>query len=143
MTLSEGIHTITDAEYKLLNKFSDRTVDPQYLASFCKEISVSEWGFSALQEYPMDEILHKAIIMAFAALKSDNISNKLMYGFNITIRSSGDWRNNCYIDIGSFTVIHLIEDWYGDSKWKIMFLSPALFTDEFNYAEEAVLKVCR
>lgn len=142
-TLEIGTHTIRPGDYTLLNQFVGEPVTPQYIQNFCKEVSFSDMFVSLVKDCPAEDVLRQSILLSIAAIKSDDFFNEIMYGFNITIRSSGELRTNCYVDIDGYTVIHLIEDWYGDSKWKIQFLHPILFTDDYLYATEAVMKLCR
>lgn len=87
--------------------------------------------------------MRQSTLLAIAATKSEDFFKEVMYGFCITIRSSGEIRTNCYVDIDGYNVIHLIESWDSNHQWDIQFLHPIIFNEDYVDATEALLKLCR
>lgn len=142
-SLEKGVNSIRLGDFKLLSNFIGEPATPENVKKICKGVAISDICLNLIKEYPREDALRQSILLAIAATKSEDFFNEIMYGFRITIRSSGEIRTNCYVDIDGYTVIHLIESWNADYQWDIQFLHPILFNEDYRYATEAVLKLCR
>ena len=141
--LVKGAKLIKKEERKLI-KFAGEPVTKQYLEEFCEDITFDDASLACLSEIPKDDIRRSGILLSLAAMKSNTFRGKTVSGYHIAVRRSDTATTNWYLDIDHINCLHICEDIYGDVSYRILFMSPRIFSDasQVDVLLEAVIKAC-
>ena len=135
---------IAKADRKLI-RFTRCPVKKKHIRLFCRNLSLSDECFIALAKYFGPKTMRNTVLLALAAIKSDDFTCFLIKSFCITVRTWTAEEKTIYeIDTDGRTIIQVTESSCGHSIWEVQYVNPIVLSDE--YAEdkylEAVLVAC-
>ena len=145
-SLSNAYLYINRSDYEVIGKklFPGGNVENN-VKSFCQDICVSDDFYEGLLQGPVleDDVIRALLLLSLAAVESEVIRDKMVYGYSITIRGTDnpmDISEPCYIYVDGTPVMYVYQDYMETCTWKIMFMHPqACLDDDLVYA---ILKAC-
>ena len=139
-----GAQYITKEDLRYLS-FCGEPINKQYIRSFSENLCISEACLSRVAMFPAPLVLRHSILLAFAAMKSEDFPERTVYGFKIAIRSNMMIGGQVFLDADGENVLYATARQGDTEKWEIKHLSPQVFSELYLYRDvfiSSVLRAC-
>ena len=137
-----GAQYITKKDLRYL-LFCGEPINKQYIRTFSENLSISEACLSRIAIFPAPLVLRYGILLSFAAMKSEDFSERTVYGFKITIRSNMMIGGQVFLDADGENVLYATARRGDVEKWEIKHLSPQVFSEFYVYRDIFITSVLR
>lgn len=139
-----GVQYITKVDRECLSFCGEQVTEKQIL-TFLDNLRISDACLSHLALFPAPKVLRNSILLAFAAMKSEDFPERTVYGFRIAIRSKVLIDRKVFLDADGENILYAVTSQEEPGKWEIRHISPRIFSEFYLYRDAfitAVLKAC-